>query len=497
MLLTNATLAGRSGTETVIRDLALALLRAGHLPMVYSPWLGPIADELRRASIPVAQNIDAIRETPDVIHGHHVIQTAVAAVRFPTVPAIFVCHDFTAWHDVPPRLPNLRAFVTISDGFRERLVVEEGVAPSDVWLIPNAVDVNRFRPGAPPPATPRRALAFAKNHGHLAAIREACARREIVLEVVGAAAGRLIDTPEDILPDYDLVFASALTAIEAMACLRPVIVCDGRGLAGLATSERYEGWRRENFGLRVLSRPVTVDNILAELDLYDPEDAVAVGLRVRDEAHIEGWSRAHETLYRQVIADFARAEPIDAEDRARATAVHLQTWNPGLDIGRWTGERALLLEEIERLSSHLEPIALGETVDVLDSRRLCLSGFHGQEAWAGAWSARPRCGVRFRLESGAKPKQVTIVCTPFFPPSRPAYDVILKTNGEPFGRLRLDETKIEANNAYSQTFELPEGDFAEICWLSFETERCISPASEGLSTDSRELGFALMSIALN
>src|SRR4029079_17666075 len=99
-------------------------------------------------------------------------------------------------------------------------------------------------PGPALPGKPRRALAFAqRTRGHLEAIRIACEARGIALEVFGGGAGRIADKPEDLMPEFDLVFASALTAMEAMACGRAVVVCDGRGLAGRGASHCFSDVR--------------------------------------------------------------------------------------------------------------------------------------------------------------------------------------------------------------------------------------------------------------
>jgi hypothetical protein len=44
ILLANVTLASRTGTETALRDLAVDLQAAGHVPMVYSPALGELPE---------------------------------------------------------------------------------------------------------------------------------------------------------------------------------------------------------------------------------------------------------------------------------------------------------------------------------------------------------------------------------------------------------------------------------------------------------------------
>ena len=230
VLLTNMWLAGRSGTEIVTRDVALGLLRRGHRPIVYAQQTGPLAAELRAASIPVVDRIASIAERPDVIHAHHNAPLAVAVARFPDVPAIFVCHDFTAWHDAPPHFPSVLRYVAVDETVADRLRIESGIAPERVAIHRNAVDLDRFRaPERSLPEAPRRALAFVKHTAHLEALRTACAARGLALDEAGTVTGNRLDRPEEVLPKYDLVFTSALSALEAMVSGCAVIVCDARG----------------------------------------------------------------------------------------------------------------------------------------------------------------------------------------------------------------------------------------------------------------------------
>ena len=213
VLLTNRALSDRTGTEIVIRDLALGLLRRGHHPYVYAHEIGAFAAEVRGASIPVVDEIDAIGTTPDVIHGHHNSALAAAVARFPDVSAIFVCHDFTAWHDAPPIFPSIRRYVAVDRTVADRLVIESGIPPERVAVHLNAVDLERFSiRNRELPARPRRALAYVKHTAHLEELRAACSSRGIALEVAGTVAGKPLAAPERVLRDYDLVFTSALAA---------------------------------------------------------------------------------------------------------------------------------------------------------------------------------------------------------------------------------------------------------------------------------------------
>ena len=88
VLITNSSLGPRTGSELYVRDLALALLRRDHTPIVYSTELGEVASELRDKTVAVVDQLDALAVAPDVIHGHHHHDTMTALLRFPDVPAI-------------------------------------------------------------------------------------------------------------------------------------------------------------------------------------------------------------------------------------------------------------------------------------------------------------------------------------------------------------------------------------------------------------------------
>jgi hypothetical protein len=325
VLLTNGAFAIRAGTELWVRDVALALQARGHRPVVYSPMLGELAEDLRRATIPVVDDLDALGAPPDVIHGHHHLETMTALLRFPGVPAISVCHGWLPWQEAPPRFPRIHAWVAVDEVCRDRLVYEHGIPPERTRLLLNFVDLRRFPArDAPPLPRPRRALVFsytASEDTWVPVVRAACARAGVeVVDVVGYGAGNPTPSPETLLPQYDLVFAKGRSALEALAVGAGVILCDERGSGGLVTTDRLAALRRKNLGVRTLDRPLDADALATEIVRWDAADVAEVSRRVRAEADLDAAVDALESLYREAVA---AAVAVDPAAEAEATATYL------------------------------------------------------------------------------------------------------------------------------------------------------------------------------
>ncbi|HEX5069241.1 MAG TPA: glycosyltransferase family 4 protein [Vicinamibacterales bacterium] len=304
LLLTNVTLAGRTGTEIVTRDLALGLHRRGHRVAVYAPSRGPIADELETAGVRVVTRIDDI-DGPDIVHGHHFIETVEALARFPRARGIFVCHDRTAPHSCPPRWPAVQRFVAVDENCLERLQQDCEIPAAETRVILNAVDMSRFAPRAAPlPAKPARALVFSHNAWpgtHADVVRAVCDRLAIPVDVMGAGAGNVADAPEAHLPQYDLVFAKARCALEAMAAGAAVVLCDTVGSGPMVTPDLVSCLRQWNFGARTLTQALNPDRLAREIDKYDPAQAAATSAMIRQEASLDMALDRYEELYREVM----------------------------------------------------------------------------------------------------------------------------------------------------------------------------------------------------
>ena len=154
VLITNNTLDWRAGSELYVRDVALGLLRRGHQPVAFSTRLGAVAEELRAATIPVVDDLLRLAAPPDLIHGHHHLETTIAMLHFPGVPVVSFCHGWLPWEECPPVSPRIRRYVAVDEVCRERLVAEHGVAPDRIDTVLNFVDLARFRPRGPLPPRP-------------------------------------------------------------------------------------------------------------------------------------------------------------------------------------------------------------------------------------------------------------------------------------------------------------------------------------------------------
>ena len=327
ILLTNYTIATRSGSELYISDLAAGLLARGHEPIVYAPLLGPLAAALRTATIPVVSDPGQVSEPPDVIHGHHNHELMTALLHFPGVPAVRVCHG---WSDEPvQQFPRIRRYIAVDETVRARMVSDWGVPPDQVRVIFNFVDTARFQPRRALPSRPARALVFNNFAAqHLPVVRQACDRLGIALEAAGADLGRVAEVPESLLGHYDLVFAKARCAIEAMASGAAVIVCDQAGMGPLVTSANVEDLRRLNFGVRALREPVTVASLVREIARYDATDAALVARHIRATAPLDlALDRWIET-YEEVIAEHRASPRGDPDVELRIAASYLRRFQP-------------------------------------------------------------------------------------------------------------------------------------------------------------------------
>jgi hypothetical protein len=383
-----------------VLDLAMRLLARGHLPICYSPELGEVADELQRATIPVVDNLDDVGASPDVIHGHHHLESMTALARFPGVPAVYVCHGWSPWPEVPPRFPRILRYAAVSEAIRDKLIYQHGIPQGLVTVLLSFVDLDRFPPRGPLPDRPARALVFsnaASEGTYLPAVREACVRAGISLDVIGTASGNPCPDPGRVLGRYDVVFAKGRAALEAAAVGCAVILCDEAGAGPLVTASSVEDVRALNFGQRLLREPIEAGSLHRELLRFDADDARDVSCRVRATAGPDTAVDAFVGLYREVIDEHAQAGLDDSEAEGRALAAYLRWLSPR---AKGTEAAVLALEtaakearEMESREKTLEAAYLelqGTATFRLRAKLLAIPWFARSVRWLGRTAGEGR-----------------------------------------------------------------------------------------------------------
>lgn len=324
VLITNMRMAGFSGSEVAAELAADGLRRAGHEPVLYAPALGEQAERMRVRGHVVADRLSAIPFRPDVIHAQHSSPTLMAMTAFPDVPVVHVCHSARFAQEAPIIHPQVRRFVAVDELCRQRCLADG--APADrLSIVQNPVDLLRFVERPPLPDKPKKALLLTKTREQRQAVVVACKARRIEFDELGSAVGKVNPSLETVLPQYDVVFATARMALEAAAVGCAVIVADGRGLKGMLTSKVWPEWRRQNLGAALLSRPVTPEALIEALDAYDADDAAQVMRQVRADADLTGYVAEMTALYRAVIEEGVTASP---SELMSANAALLEDWLP-------------------------------------------------------------------------------------------------------------------------------------------------------------------------
>jgi hypothetical protein len=227
-----------AGTETYVRTLATALARRDHVVTVYSPFVGAVADDIRRSGIPVTDDIGSLRhEFFSVAHVHHnVIATQVRAT-LPDVPIVWVRHGLIPELERPPTfVPEVSLGIA-----RERaraLTADEG---HEVSVVPNPIDTDFFAPGRPIRPQPKTAVAIT-NHLSSSAwstIELACRTLDVEVRHVGYPDNQVEDVREPI-DQADIVFAVGRTALEAGSMARAVLIHDHHGCDGWLDRSNYK-----------------------------------------------------------------------------------------------------------------------------------------------------------------------------------------------------------------------------------------------------------------
>lgn len=328
ILITNHNLGKHGGTEMYVRDLAIGLLKRGHLPIVFSMNLGVVAKELITATVPVVDDLSKVQEPPELIHAQHSLESALALLAFPGAPAIYTCHDWGWEHDFPPSVERIKRYVAVDVTVKDRLTEREQIPANKIALLQNAIDLQRFKPRTALPEKPHRAIVFSNymSPEQVSAIRQACEPLNITVDSAGTKVWNPTSEPEKLLPHYDLVFAKGRCAWESLAVGCSVICCDQQGMGPLVTLDQLEFLKQRNFGRRTLQNPITLENVQREVLRYNASDAQQVSQQIRQSAGLEQLLTQIEQLYNQVLEESQNQSPIALTEEMKSLSRFLAYW---------------------------------------------------------------------------------------------------------------------------------------------------------------------------
>jgi hypothetical protein len=147
------------------------------------------------------------------------------------------------------------------------------------------------------------------------------------LELAGTKFGRAVERPVEILPRHDIVFASGISALEAMACGCAVVILGRSSCGPMVDSENFDCLRKHNFSIADNSPAPTVEAVIAAIRSYDPAAAARVTVRIHAEAGLDGATRRMVGWYEKAIA-WKRENPPEPQAERNAVAVFLRQLAP-------------------------------------------------------------------------------------------------------------------------------------------------------------------------
>ena len=197
------------------------------------------------------------RPSPMCCTRSHLDAGHLAMAAWPLTPAVFVVHG-NGTRVVLERPPlwrdTVEVWVAISEHIADVMASRDGIERNRIEVVPNFVDLSRFTPLQRPREPVRTVMLHSNHHDGLlrSALSEACARLGAALRIVGGER-RQFDLISE-LNHADAVVGIGRSAIEAMACCRPVLLYSAFGGDGLClpeSAERNLAWNYSGLARRV------------------------------------------------------------------------------------------------------------------------------------------------------------------------------------------------------------------------------------------------------
>ena len=383
ILFTQRKLEQFAGTEMVTLDLSRSMKKRGHEVVVYCPRPGRISDLMAANGVVTVSKIHDVPWQPDIIHCHHHLPALTAISAFPETPAIYACHGVRPWVEQPPIHPQIQRYVAVSGKMAAYISSKHGIAESDIRIVPNFIDTERFSAVRQPlNEIPKKAVLFGQRFSQqdVTLLELACESHGIELEKVGPAYGNPRSNPELFLPDYDIAFAIGRSAVEAMACGCAVIPIMPHLAGNIVTAENFDSWKDKNFSPRFFTGADKISEswFAQQLAQYNPESTSLVTEKIRNAFSLEQCVEHFEALYDEVRdrpprGDVRKALVLQLEKLAKEAD---ETWEEQQRVDIESTGRLALLEyqssairdAQKRVRRHLKEVLLKVGAETIKNR---------------------------------------------------------------------------------------------------------------------------------
>lgn len=329
ILFTNNALVSRGGSELVVLDLAKEFRRRGHFPVAFSQRIGPVAAQFKESCIPVVSDLAMLGNAPDIIHGQHHLESMIAMLHFHATPAVYVCHGWFPWEEMPPKFSNIKQYVAVGDLTRTHVSNTCSVPREDIKIIPNFVDLEKFRMKAAVNPKPLKAAIFGNGftpqHDFVRIVAQGCRESGIkTLDFYGLSAGNPIVNPETVLAGHDIVFAVGRCAIEAMSLGCAVIISSEQGVGEMVMAENVQAMFGKFGASSLRAERMTVEFLKAEIAKYHPKSVQRVSEWIRSKVDLRLAADQYEQVYHEALQQQRDTQEPASQDRLfRETARYI------------------------------------------------------------------------------------------------------------------------------------------------------------------------------
>jgi hypothetical protein len=232
-----------------------------------------------------------------------------------------------------------------------------GVEKSEVGVVRNFFNPAIFTKTRTPVKRPRRALVFHNliepGGKPFQALESACRAAGMELDAIGVSFGRTISEPQNVLPDYDVVFAAGRSAIESMACGCAVIPITKTTIGPLITAGNFDAIRDINFCSDANDPQIEPETVIERLRAFEATSTSTVTLRIRSEASLDVSLSVLLNYYDDLLSRFS-ARVISFDERQVSLALGRYLVSVAERIRGTDKERLQLLAQKQRATESAE-----------------------------------------------------------------------------------------------------------------------------------------------